>query len=154
MNLAEAELRGGSVSVGPYSIPVDETRNPRTTVDGDIVLGIRPEAFEDVAFAPPGLPQIEVKVEVLEELGSDAYVFFPVEAEQVVIEDALSDDKDDETTLLAAERDRTLFVARVDARTEARVGDTMRLAVEPSRLYFFSRDTGDSLLNGAAAAPR
>jgi len=152
MNLAEAQLSERSVTLGPYSVPLDPSRRPRTTENGGrVVLGIRPEAFEDVAFAAPGLPHIEVKVEVLEELGSDAYVFFPIEAEQVVIEDALSDTGEDETTLLAAERDRTLFVARVDARTKARVGDTMQLAIEPSRLYFFSQDTGDSLLDGAAA---
>ena len=89
---------------------------------------------------------------MLEELGSDAYVFFSVDAEQVVIEDALSDQAEDESTLLAAERDRRLFAARVDPRTEARVGSMVTLAVEPSRLYFFSPDGGESLLNGTAAA--
>ena len=151
MNLAEAQLGGDTVSVGPYSLPLDRDRRPHSGEDGGVVVGIRPEAFEDVDFAPTGLPQIEVKVDVLEELGSDAYVFFPIEAEQVVIEEALSDQGEGETTLLAAERDRTLFVARVDARTKARVGDTMRLAVDPSRLYFFAPETGESLLNGAAA---
>jgi multiple sugar transport system ATP-binding protein len=150
MNLAEATLSDDSLAVGPYTFPLDRGRRP-SGGEKDVIVGIRPEAFEDVDFAPPGLPQIEVKVEVLEELGSDAYIFFAVEAEQIVIEDALSDDKEDETTLLAAERDRSLFVARVDARTKARVGDTIRLAVEPSRLFFFSRHTGESLLNGAAA---
>jgi multiple sugar transport system ATP-binding protein len=151
MNLVEAHMAGDSVTFGRLGIPLDREHRPRFAEDGAVVLGIRPEAFEDVAFAPRGLPQIDVKVEVLEELGSDAYVFFPVEAEQVVIEDALSDQPEDETTLLAAERDRTLFVARVDARTDARVGDTLRLAIEPSRLYFFSPESGESLLDGAAA---
>ena len=45
------------------------------------------------------------------------------------------------------------FAARVDARTDAKVGSTLRLAVDPARLYFFSPETGESLLgrNGAAA---
>ena len=43
-----------------------------------------------------------------------------------------------------------LFTARVDARTNARVGDTIRLAVDPSRFYFFSPGTGESLLRAAA----
>jgi hypothetical protein len=83
---------------------------------------------------------------VLDAAGDDAHVFFPTEAEQVVIEDALSVEPEEETTMLAAERDRTLLVARVDARTKARVGDRLRLAVDPARLYFFSRETGESLL--------
>jgi hypothetical protein len=43
-------------------------------------------------------------------------------------------------------------VARVDARTDAQVNGTVRLAVDPSRLYFFSPETGESLLNGATLA--
>jgi multiple sugar transport system ATP-binding protein len=116
------------------------------------VLGIRPEAFEDLAFSPSGLPEIEATPEVIEELGSDAFVFFAIDAEGVVIEDAVSDEVGGETTLLAEHRDRTLFVARVDPRTAARVGEPMRLTIEPSRLYFFSPETGDSLLDPAASA--
>ncbi len=156
MNLVEARLAGDSVSFGGFSIPLHRDRRPRFANDGRVVLGIRPEAFEDVQFAERGLPHIEVDVEVLEELGSDAHLFFPVEAEQVVIEDAISDEREDRPTMLAAERDRTLLVARVDARTSARVGDRVRLAVDPARMYFFSPDSGESLLNGAppAAAAR
>jgi hypothetical protein len=51
--------------------------------------------------------------------------------------------------MLADDRDRTFLTARVDARTKASVGNRLRLAVDPARLYFFSPDTGESLLNGA-----
>jgi multiple sugar transport system ATP-binding protein len=151
MNLVKARLAGDSVSFGGFSIPLHREHRPRFGTDEGIVLGIRPEAFEDVAFAERGLPEIEVNVEVLEELGSDAHVFFPVEAEQVVIADAVAAEAEDETTILAAERDRTLLVARVDARTKARVGDRLRLAVDPARLYFFSPEEGESLLAEAWA---
>jgi multiple sugar transport system ATP-binding protein len=145
MNLVEAQLSGDSITFGGTTLPLDRERRPASG-DGAVVVGIRPEAFEDVAFAAGGLPEIEVKIEVLEELGSDAFVFFALDAEGVVIEDALSDDADDETTLLAAERNRTLFVARVDPRTKAKVGEMLRLAVDPSRFYFFSPGTGETLL--------
>jgi multiple sugar transport system ATP-binding protein len=151
MNLVEATLAGDTLSFGRISLPLSRERRPSSAADGKVVLGIRPEAFEDAEFASSGLPTIEAKVEVLEELGSDAFVFFAVDAEQVVIEDALSDSGEDETTLLAADQDRTLLAARVDSRTKARVGDTVTLTIDPSRLYFFSPDSGESLLNGAAA---
>ena len=150
MNLVEAELSGDSLTFGRVTIPLDRERRPHSAPDGKVVLGIRPEAFEDAEFAASGLPQIEVTVDVLEELGSDAHVFFTTDAEQILIEDALSDEGEEETTLLAGDRDRALLVARLDARTRARVGDTLRLAVDPSRLYFFAPDTGQSLLNGVA----
>ncbi|HKP17882.1 MAG TPA: hypothetical protein VJT84_05335 [Gaiellaceae bacterium] len=152
MNLVEAQLTDDSVTFGTATIPLDRERRPRVAENGRVVLGIRPEAFEDAAFAPAGLPQIEVRVDVLEELGSDAYVFFENEAaEAVVIEDALSDEPEEETTLLADE-ERTFFAGRVDARTKASVGDRISLAVDPSRFYFFSAETGESLLGTAAAA--
>jgi multiple sugar transport system ATP-binding protein len=152
MNLFEGTVDGDTVSVGALTIPLARDRRPATT--GRVVVGIRPEAFEDAQLATSAdLPQIDVTVEVLEELGSDAYVYFPVEAEQVVVEDAASDNSEDETSLLAADRGRPLFSARVDARTTARVGQTIRLAVDPSRLYFFSSETGESLLSASSAAP-
>jgi multiple sugar transport system ATP-binding protein len=151
MNLVEARLTGDSVSFGGFTIPLDRERRPRFAEDGRVILGIRPEAFEDAKFASGSLPQLEVPVDVLEELGSDSHVFFPVEAEQVVVEDALVDDPEDEASILAEEKDRTLLIARVDARTDASIGGSIRLAVDPSRLYFFSPETGESLLNGAAA---
>jgi multiple sugar transport system ATP-binding protein len=153
MNLVEARMSGDSVSFGQYSIPLDREHRPRFAEDGRVILGVRPEAFEDAAFAARSLPTIDVPVEVLEELGSDSHIFFPVEAEQVVIEDALSDNPDDESGILAEERDRTLLIARVDARTAAEVGDTVKLAVDPTRLYFFSPESGESMLNGTGPAP-
>ena len=152
MNLAEGAVSGDTVTMGSLSIPLARDRRP-TGLDGErVIVGIRPEAFEDAEFAPADLPQIDVRVDVLEELGADAFVFFAVDAEAVEVEGAVSDEEEDETSLLAADRDRKLFAARVDPRSKARVGETVRLAVEPSRLYFFSPDTGESLLGRPAAA--
>jgi hypothetical protein len=47
--------------------------------------------------------------------------------------------------------DQPLFSARVDPRTRARVGGSLRLALDPSRFHFFDRETGASLT--AAEAP-
>jgi multiple sugar transport system ATP-binding protein len=153
MNLLEATISDDSITFGNTTVPLDRERRPRDVPgDGRVVVGIRPETFEDAELATSGLPQIEVTVEVIEELGSDAFVFFALDAESVVVEDALSDDSADETSLLAAERDRTLFAARVDPRTKARMGSTIRLTVDPSRFYFFSPETGETLLGARTAA--
>jgi multiple sugar transport system ATP-binding protein len=156
MNLVNATIGEGTLQIGQLQIPLDRERRPQTPASGGrVVAGIRPEAFEDVAYAPPGLPTIEVDVEVVESIGSDAYVFFRIDAEPVVVEDALSDDKDEDRTLLLAEENtHALFAARVDARTSAEVGGRVTLAVDPSRVYYFSPETGESLfgrpLAGAA----
>jgi multiple sugar transport system ATP-binding protein len=146
MNLVNATLSDDTVRIGRIEIPLDRERRPPAQRDGRVIAGIRPEAFEDAAFSSSGLPQLEVPVEVLESVGSDAYVFFEIDADPVVVEDALSDGDEADDGQLLAGREQALLAARVDARTRARVGDTLHLTVDPSRLYFFSPDTGESLL--------
>jgi multiple sugar transport system ATP-binding protein len=146
MNLVHGSVDGSTAHIGQFAIPLPPDAEK---VSGPVIVGIRPEAFEDDEFAPADLPRLEVTVRVLEELGSDAHVFFDVEADPVVVEGTQSDDEDEEATFLT-ERSTAFFAARVDPRTKARIGDTIRLAVDPSRVYFFSEETGQSLMNGAA----
>ncbi|MFL5971895.1 MAG: ABC transporter ATP-binding protein [Gaiellaceae bacterium] len=141
MNLVEARIDGRELVFGQYRVPVDAGRRRPAGTSRNVVLGIRPESFEDASFAPRELPTIEVEVAVLEELGADAHVFFRVDAPQVTAE-AL--EGRDDATLIA---DSTaLFSARVDPRTRARVGERVLLAVDPSRFHFFDSETGSSLL--------
>ncbi|HEY7706613.1 MAG TPA: sn-glycerol-3-phosphate ABC transporter ATP-binding protein UgpC [Gaiellaceae bacterium] len=139
MNLVEARIEGGEVVFGQYRLALDPDRRPG--VSGEVVLGIRPESFEDAAFAPSNLQTIEVEAAVLEELGADAHVFFRVDAPQVTAE-ALEGAED--ATLIADSS--ALFSARVDPRTRARVGERIRLAVDPSRFHFFDPRAGGTLL--------
>src|SRR5207249_7221510 len=95
MNLVEATIGTDSVSFAGFRLPLDRERRPAGASNRRVILGIRPESFEDVAFAEPGLPQIEVAVTVLEEVGSDAHVIFPVDAPKVDVAD-LRAARDDE----------------------------------------------------------
>jgi multiple sugar transport system ATP-binding protein len=142
MNLVEATITGSEVVFGQLRVPLDPVRRP--PANGPVILGIRPEAFEDAAFASPGLPVFDVTATVLEELGSDAHVFFRVDAERAA-SGALETDEEKAADLVV---DRgSLLNARVDPRTSARVGDVVRLAVDPSRFHFFDASTGASLLH-------
>ncbi len=138
MNLVEATLDGDAAVFGEYRIPLAAARRPTRTA-GTVVLGIRPEAFEDAAFAPAQLPRMTVTVEVVEELGSEAHVFFRCAAVPGGV------DARDESTLLADER--AILTARVDAQSTARVGAVLELAIDPARFHFFDGDTGASLLS-------
>jgi multiple sugar transport system ATP-binding protein len=139
MNLLEATVEDGEVVAGALRVPLDPKRLPAAA--GRVALGIRPEAFEDAALAPAGLPIIDVDVAVLEELGSDAYVFFSLDAKRVRAEFL---QLDEDPKLVADEG--TLVCARVDPQTRARVGSRSRLAVDPRRFHFFDLATGRSLL--------
>ncbi|HEX6762943.1 MAG TPA: sn-glycerol-3-phosphate ABC transporter ATP-binding protein UgpC [Gaiellaceae bacterium] len=143
MNLVDATVDGGEVTFGQFRVALPPGVRP--AVSGSrVVLGIRPESFEDAAFAE-GAATIEVDVEVVEDLGSDAHVFFHVDAPPITAEtlEAAAD-----SALLAV--DRALFAARVDPRSAARPGGGLTLAVDPSRFYFFDAESGERL---AAEAP-
>jgi multiple sugar transport system ATP-binding protein len=147
MNLVEARIESGDVIFGEHRVALNPARVPALR-DRQIVLGIRPESFEDASLAASGLPAIEIRVAVLEELGSDAYVFFPVDAKPIDPE-SLGVSRSPDTTL--GTMSGALLSARVDPRTTASVGGRIRLAVDPTRFHFFDATTGASLL---VAEPR
>jgi multiple sugar transport system ATP-binding protein len=146
MNLVEAEVAGGELRFGGYAIPLSATGAPPA---GRLIAGIRPEAFQDAAFAESSLPQIDVQVEVVEELGADTHVLFTVAAPRVEVSE-VREAAGDEDALVAVEG--SLFTARVDPGTAARPGAALRLAVDPSRFHFFHPESGLRLDPGRAPA--
>ena len=117
-----------------------------------MILGIRPETFEDAAFAPPELPTIDVEVVVLEELGSDAHVFFRVDATRIAAEALEARTR---TTRRTSSRIAARSSMRASIRARRRASGT-RCASQsiPSRFHFFDADTGASLLPGRRRAKR
>jgi multiple sugar transport system ATP-binding protein len=147
MNLVEATVADGHVSFAGWDLPLGPAQRPSR--DGRVILGIRPETFEDAALADSGLPTVDVDIVVIEELGSDSHAIFPIDAPRVEAEElrAAADNEDD--ALLVD--DRSLWNARVSSKSGAEPGHPLRLAVDPSALYFFDPDTGESLTSNAAA---
>jgi multiple sugar transport system ATP-binding protein len=140
MNLVEADVADGMLSFAGYRMPV------RVPQQGRLVVGIRPEAFEDAAFADPSLPQIDVTVEVVEELGAETHVIFPIDAAPVDVSGAR--EQDEEEVMIGEAR--THFTARVDPQTSARPGMPLRLSVDPARFHYFDPDTGARFAGTAA----
>ncbi len=136
MNLVEAEVIDGTLRFGGYEIPLPVGAVPS---QGRVVAGMRPEAFEDSAFADPSLPQLDVQVEVVEELGADTNVIFGVDEPQVEVGEIREAAGEDEAIATVA---GSLFTARVDPGTAARPGTPLRLAVDPSRFHYFDPVTG------------
>jgi len=61
-----ADVADGQVRFGGFALPLSSAD---ATPTGRVIVGLRPEAFEDGAFADPLLPRMDVDVEVVEELG-------------------------------------------------------------------------------------
>jgi multiple sugar transport system ATP-binding protein len=136
MNLVEAKVDGDRIHFGGYAIPLPAGNG---APHGRVIVGIRPEAFEDGAFADPSLPRMDVTVEVVEELGADTHVLFTVAEPRVEVGEVRAATGDEDATIGAVEG--SLFTARVDPGTAARPAAPLRLAVDPSRFHYFDPET-------------
>ncbi len=117
MNLMELPVTDGGVRFGELVVPV--ARDTLADVDAaTVTLGIRPENLE---LAETGL---RLEVDVVEELGADAYVY------------GRADVGGTEQTI----------VARVDWRNPPTKGETINLApVDPAGVHVFATDSGRRL---------
>jgi len=139
MNLVEGTVDADDVLFGTFHIPLDPVRRPPRG-QKRVVVGVRPEAFEAASFAAPGSVALTVDPVVVEELGSDAHVFFHAGAPPVA-----TDVSGREEAALLPES-RALLSARIDPRARARVGEPLELALDPARLHFFDPESGSTLL--------
>ncbi|WP_420436975.1 ABC transporter ATP-binding protein [Candidatus Poriferisodalis sp.] len=97
----------------------------------DVVVGIRPEAFEDATVADEGGPRLRATVSLTEALGSDLLLHFPLDAPSVEAGDP---------DALEGIEDR-MVIARVHPRSAARPGSTVELSVDVDGLHFFDPQT-------------
>jgi multiple sugar transport system ATP-binding protein len=129
----------GKVTLTP---PVRDmiARHPKP---GHVIVGVRPEHLGDARLMdgghqPDTVLTFEVTVDLVESLGADKYVYF-TPADSVAQAAQLAE--------LAVESDRAggELVARVPAASKAAAGQSVELALDPSKLVVFDADSGVNL---------
>jgi multiple sugar transport system ATP-binding protein len=159
INLVEAELAQANgnlvVEFGGHRLTVDEqaARNRsglKDYVGRMVMLGIRPEDFEDASLEPDTPPDRRLKAtaDLMEPLGAEVLVYFGTEATRVVSSAVAADAGEDAEVQLGGDEEgepMTHLVARVSPRTRIAVGKEIELAVDTSRLYFFDPETRDAI---------
>jgi multiple sugar transport system ATP-binding protein len=141
MNLVEARLNDDTVEFDECRFPLDRLNRPQPTRDSRVIVGIRPEDFD---LAANGQPSISARVTVVEELGSDTHVIFPINAPRLTNAAlGLGRESADEDQLLP--ETRTQFNARLDPHRRVQPGERLQLTVDPSRFHFFDVDSGVAL---------
>jgi multiple sugar transport system ATP-binding protein len=153
MNMVEARLSraGGDlvVTFGALRLVVDPAlvaeRPALLGYEGQrVVLGIRPEDFEDASLTADAPPErnLDTVTSLREALGSEVLVHFSVATTSASAPDA--------SEFIESLGDAgTIFVARVDPQTRAREGEPLRLVVNTRRLHFFDPDTGLAIYGAA-----
>jgi multiple sugar transport system ATP-binding protein len=111
----------------------------------NVIVGVRPEHLQDAALIDAyqriSALNFEVKVDMVESLGADKYVYFTTEG-CAVHSDQLSELSELEAESGAVEHE---FVARVPAASNAAKGNTLELAFDTSKLAVFDADSGVNL---------
>ncbi|MGY4098262.1 ABC transporter ATP-binding protein [Nocardia sp. R16R-3T] len=123
MNLFTLPVADGTVELGGATLQVP--RSVADAAEGSAVVGVRPEHLE--IGAASGKSGIQMEVDVVEELGSDAYIYGRTIAEGV--------------TSGAGES----IVARADWRNPPEKGTRIQLSTTPEHTYFFSAVDGRRL---------
>jgi multiple sugar transport system ATP-binding protein len=121
---------------------------PAEVRDGEVVAGIRPsDLLPGWTEAGTGLPRLRATLEVVERLGSESLVIFPVEARRLEGEAAAAADEatEDADATLLAEDPRARFTARIEGRRRFAPGETVEFAVPPETLHVFDPATGAAL---------
>jgi len=103
-----------------------------------VIVGIRPEDYEDAALTPevPDNQRIIAKVTVIEALGSEIMVHFRIEAPTV-------DSGDPDAVEEKVGLDAANAVARFDPRSTVKLGDSLQIAISTANMHFF--DPGSRL---------
>ena len=128
MNFVEASIfeSGGTYRVNAdgfqLEVPPELTGEVRPWAGKAVVFGIRPEDIEDKALAPSANPAwtLRATVDVHEPLGSDVILYLTAGAHSIV--------------------------ARVDAHTQARMGQALEVVVDMRKMHLFDPQTQRAII--------
>ena len=106
-------------------------------------MGIRPEDIYDSEHDLQQHPdsQMEIKITGYELLGSEALLYFGLRNEKPTDKHRQFSDEDDASVKKAN------FCAKVDARTTARYGSKIVVAMDPEKIHVFDKETEMAIVN-------
>jgi multiple sugar transport system ATP-binding protein len=154
MNFLPGQIDGETVRLPMGDVPIPAHLRRRLEArrgDGavrDVIVGIRPEHFEDATVAGEAIKglRFRAKVAVVESMGSELYVYFDLAtggAESQQLEELARDAQLED--LPKHGDSATTVVARLDAASKAEAGGEVDLVLESEEIKLFDPQDGTSL---------
>ncbi len=155
MNLMRLTLGGTadnmSVEIEGQTLKIDpQVAQAKPALAGflgrEVVVGIRPEDMEDAEIATdaPGDRKLRTHCTLIEALGSELIVHFPLAVESFSIMDA-EFEGEDAVEQAKDEQGRTIYVGRFSPRSRARIGSELEVVVDTARFHFFDPESGNAI---------
>ncbi|MCD5418959.1 sn-glycerol-3-phosphate ABC transporter ATP-binding protein UgpC [Rhodococcus pyridinivorans] len=144
MNFVPGQIENGSIrtSFGEFRLPDERWETVRrNNPSREVVVGIRPEHFEDTDLLDPTQRETGVtfsaEVDVLESMGSDKFAYFTAEGPGVH-----SKDLDELAADAGADMSAESLVARLSVESQATKGGTVQLWFDRAKIALFDQETG------------
>jgi multiple sugar transport system ATP-binding protein len=147
----------GEVADSKIRLPIGEVDPSRVEglelpPTGKVVVGIRPENFEDAEIVPDATKSergliFDAEIDLVESLGSDLYAYFHVESEGVQ-SDQLADlvgERLAETGAAGLREGQEQIVARLEPTSKVKRRETAQLWADTAKLHLFDPESGQRL---------
>ena len=152
INLLPARLTRENIELpfGDFPLP-DELRRrlPQRLASNQLIAGVRPEAFGEAKDGERGdAERFAPRIDVVELLGSETYVYFSVECDAQFSGDLLGS-AGGAAAPVGRQGNEVQVAARLSPTTRVAVGQEAMLSLDVSGLKLFDPRTGDSVLEPA-----
>jgi multiple sugar transport system ATP-binding protein len=160
MNFFAGAVEGDTIRAPMGSIPLrDELRRALESHGSgrrDVIIGVRPEDFEDANFAPEGHDgwTFEAPIELTESMGAEIYAHFDFDQAQQLESEELRELQEDAGTSDVPQSSSGHAVARVDAGSSVKAGERAKLWLDIAKIHVFDPSDGHSMTragNGVGA---
>jgi multiple sugar transport system ATP-binding protein len=162
MNFLPGHIDGNEIKLALGTIPIPDSVRSRLESGpgggrGGVVVGLRPEDFEDAAIVGDRGRGITftAKIDVLESMGSEFYAYFVVESERVSSRE-LEELASDTGASDLHQEGGSQITARLDAASKVKQGEQTELWFNTEHIHLFDPESGKTLLGSSespAAAP-
>ncbi len=158
MNFLPGRLEGDVVKLPFGDAPLPDKLRSRLQREGgqgaqDVIIGVRPEHFEDAAVEQEEHAdrlKFRTKVDVVESMGSEMYVYFDVESTGVESAELTELAADSGMEDLPSHGEGQQVVARLSAESKAAPGGEVELSIDTTQIKLFATDDGRSMTAAAA----
>jgi multiple sugar transport system ATP-binding protein len=162
MNFFGGQIDGDVVRTPMGAVPLADELRRRLTQHGTgaraVIVGVRPEDFEDAHYAPEGHEgwTFDATIELTESMGSEIYAHFDFEGGGGMSGEAAEElrelQEDAGTSDVPQSGASGHAVARVDAASNVKAGERARLWLDTQKLFLFDAADGASLTRGRDGA--